>query len=129
MSWERSAPGVMPLSGGELRFEADQNLVSIRTVHVADSKGTVTGAWSGFGDPLNLPGLTLKSPEQLFVIRHDANTYQVYGDKVSASASSGISATLIGHPAQPLSIATKGSETLIAPKGWQRGHWFELRVR
>ncbi len=128
MTWQRPAPGVMPLAGGELRFQGDKELKDIRTIQIADGAGSVTRAWSGFGDALTWPGLTLSSPGQLFIMRVDANTFRVYGEKVKVRASASVSASLPDFPRHELTKRVEGDAVIIEPHGWQRGQWFELRL-
>jgi hypothetical protein len=128
MNWVRPAEGVMPLVNGELRFQGDKDLTAIRTVQIADRAGTVTRAWSGYGDSLSWPGITLSSPGQLFVMRVDGNTFRIYGERVRVKASAPVSASLPEYPRFELATHVDKGATVIEPQGWQRGHWFELRV-
>ena len=128
MNWVRPADGVMPLINGELRFHGDKDLNVIRTVQIADGTGTVTRAWSGYGDPLSWPGITLSSPGQLFAMRVDANTFRIYGEKVRVTSSAAVAARLPEFPRYELTKRVEGGATVIEPHGWQRGCWFELRL-
>jgi hypothetical protein len=128
MNWVRPADGVMPLINGELRFQGDKDLNAIRTVQIADGAGTVARAWSGYGDPLSWPGITLSSPGQLFVMRVDASTFRVYGEKVRVTASAAVAARLPEYPGYELEKQVEGGATVIEPRGWQRGHWYEVRL-
>ena len=53
MTWQRPAPGVMPLAGGELRFQGDKELKDIRTIQIADGAGASRerGRASGMPSP------------------------------------------------------------------------------
>ncbi len=128
MNWVRRAEGVMSLIKGEVRFKADKDLTAVRTVQIADGTGTVTRAWSGYSDPLSLPGITLSSPGQLFVTRVDASTFRVYGEKVRVTSSAAVSAMIPGHPQYRLTKRVDAGATVIEPQGWQRGYWFELHL-
>ncbi len=128
MKWVRPPRGVIPVADGELRFTGDKDLVSIRTVQILDRAGTVTRAWSGYGDPLNWPGISISSPGQLFVTRKDAHTFQVSGEQVWIASSAPLSARLPEHPNYELARRQEHGQTVIEPRGWQRGYWFELRL-
>ncbi len=108
MNWQRPVSGVMPLAGGELHFQGDKELKDIRTVQIVDSAGTVTRAWSGFGEALTWPGLTLSSPGQLFVIRKDPSTFLIYGESVRIVASVPVAAKLSDFPGYELSKRAEG---------------------
>jgi hypothetical protein len=128
MNWVRPAAGVMPLINGELRFNGDKDLNAIRTLQIADSAGVVTRAWSGYGDSLSWPGITLSSPGQLFVMWVDAGTFRIYGEKVRVTASASVAARLSEFPRFEVKTRLEGGATVIEPQGWQRGWWFELRL-
>ena len=124
----RPPAGTMPLAGGELRFTGDKDLASIRTVRIVDGAGTVTRAWSGYGDPLAWPGISMSSSGQLFVMRIDSHTYRVSGEQVRIASSTPVSARLPEFPRYELARRLEHGQTVIEPRGWQRGHWFELRA-
>lgn len=127
MNLARRTDGAMPLVDGELRTQGDKDLKAIRTVQIVDKGGTVTRAWSGYGDSLSWPGITLSSTGQLFVERIDANTLRVSGGPVRVKSSSPVSARMPEFPSYALATLLEKGETVIEPRGWQRGHWFELR--
>jgi len=127
MNWVRPPDGVMPLVGGELRYTGDKDLVSIRTVQIVDGAGTVTRAWSGYGDPLTWPGISISSPGQLFVKRSDSHTFRVSGEQVRIASSAPVFAILPDYPHYELAKRLDRGQTVIEPRGWQRGYWFELR--
>ncbi len=128
MTWKRPPEGTMPLIDGELRFQGDKEQKEIRTIQIADKDGTITRAWSGFGDSLAWPGISLSSPGQLFVIQLDAKTFHVYGEKVRVEANAPVTTKLIDSPGFALASRRAGSATVIEPQGWQRGCWFDLRL-
>lgn len=127
INFTRATAGTMPLADGELRFNADKELKVVRTVQIADGAGTVTRAWSGYGDTLEWPGIKLSSPGQLFVMRTGTHLLQVKGEQVRVTASGRVSATLAAYPNSALSTRTEQAATIIEPRGWQRGQWFEVR--
>jgi len=128
MTWVRPAVGVMPLVNGELRFQGDKDLDSIRTVQIVDGSGTVTHAWSGDGSPLSWSGISISSPGQLFVMRVDSHTLRVSGEQVRVESSAPVSAILPESPHYELARRVDQGVTVIEPHGWQRGYWFELRL-
>jgi hypothetical protein len=130
MKWERAPEGVIPLVDGELRFQGDKDLNVIRTIQIVEKEagGTVARAWSGYGDALSWPGISLTSRGQLFVMRIDSRTFRVSGDQVRVEAAGPVKAVLAEYPRYGLQTSRDGGATVIEPRGWQRGYWFELRV-
>jgi hypothetical protein len=128
MNWVRPPDGVMPLIKGELRFKGDKDLAAIRTVQILDTTGIVMRAWSGYGDPLPWPEISLSSPGQLFVMRIDSHTFRVSGVQVRVTSSLPVSAIMPEFQHYPLAKRTDRGEAVIEPHGWQRGYWFELRL-
>ena len=128
MDWKRPADGVMPLLEGELRYKADKELTAVRTVEIVDKSGAVTKAWSGYGDSLAWPGIALRSPGQLFATRVNERTFHVSGEKVRVESSAPVRAILSDYPDHKLTTRTENNATVIEPHGWQRGHWFEIRL-
>jgi hypothetical protein len=128
MNWVRPAASVIPLVNGELRFQGDKDLESIRTVQIVDAARTVTRGWSGDGSPLAWPGISISSPGQLFVMRMDANTFRVSGEAIRVASSLPVSARLPEYPGYELAKRLDRGATVIEPHGWQRGCWFELRL-
>jgi hypothetical protein len=126
--WARLTKGQIPLLGGELRFTADDDLESIRTVQVVDGNGIVARAWSGDGSPLSWPGVRLSSPGQLFVRRQAPGTFRVYGEQVRVAASAVLSASIREHASYALAKRKEDGDVIIQPQGWQRGYWFDLQV-
>ncbi len=128
IEWKRPAAGTMPLVDGELRYKGDKDLTEIRTLEIVDKSGFVAKAWSGFGDSLAWPGISLSSPGQLFVERVDDKTFRVYGEKLRVETSAPVRATLTDAPHHPLATVDDKGATVIEPLGWQRGHWYEIRL-
>lgn len=128
MNWKRPAEGVMPLTNGELRFQGDKDQTSIRTVQVVDAGGTVTRAWSGDGSPLAWPQISFHSSGQLFVLKVDSSTFRVSGEAVRVKSSAAVTARLAEYPRIDLAQRLDQGETVIEPRGWQRGGWFDVSL-
>ena len=128
MTWKRPPEGTMPLIDGELRFQGDKEQKEIRSIQIADKDGTIARAWSGFGDSLAWPGISLSSPGQLFVMRLDAKTFHVYGEKIRVESSLPVDAILPEFSGQKLLTVQDKGASVVTPQGWQRGHWFEVRL-
>jgi len=128
IDWVRPAEGVMPLIDGELRFQGDTDVDSIRTVQIVDGAGTVTRAWSGDGSTLSWPEISISSPGQLFVMRVDSRTLRVSGEQVRVASSAPVSAILSEYPRYELARRADQGGSIIELHGWQCGYWFELRL-